>query len=109
MNNKSEDRGMMKWAPFYSVMSESEIRSSVDKKIINEKPEFSEDQISEMENDILYAFDNNKKVVIKIYDKYHDIYIKGYITKIDSYNKTISINKNKIIFNDIVNISIVEE
>ena len=108
MNNKSEDRGMMKWAPFYSVMSESEIKSSVDKKVINEKPEFSEDQILEMENDILFAFNSNKKVSIKIYDKYNDVYIKGYISKIDPYTKTISINKNKVIFNDIVNISIIE-
>ena len=106
MHNKSEDRGMMKWNPFYSVMSEAEIRSSVDKKVINEKPEFSEDQIMEMEETIIYAFNNNKEVLIDIYDKYKSPTIKGHITKLDPLTKSIFINKKPIKFTDIIKITV---
>ena len=109
MHNKSEDRGMMKWNPFYSVMSEAEIRSSVDKKVINEKPEFSEDQIMEMEETILYAFNNNKEVTINLYDKYNTLTVIGHITKLDPLTKSIFINKKPIKFTDIIKITINEE
>ena len=108
MSQKSEDRGMMKWNPFYSVMSEAEIRSSVDKKVINEKPDFSEDQIMELEEKIIYAFNNKKIVKLHIYDKYNDIYITGTITKLDSLNKTIYIDKKPVKFTDILDIKINE-
>ena len=29
MSNKSEDRGMMKWAPFHSVISEDDINTYI--------------------------------------------------------------------------------
>ena len=108
MSQKSEDRGMMKWNPFYSVMSEAEIRSSVDKKIINEKPEFSEDQIMELEEKIIYAFNNKKNVTLKIYDKYNDIKLDGVITKLDGLNKTIYLNKKTIYFENILDVRINE-
>lgn len=109
MSGKSEDRGMMKWNPFYSVMSEAEIRSSVDKKIINEKPEFSEDQIQELEELIVYAFENKKNVTLKIYDKYNDIKLDGVITKLDGLNKTIYLNKKPIYFENILDVQINEQ
>lgn len=107
MSNKNEDRGMMKWAPFASVMSEAEIRSAVDKKYINEKPEFSEDQIMELEEKIVYAFNNKKEVIIKIYDKYYDIEEKGIIIKIDALNKTINLDGKIIYFDKILDVKII--
>lgn len=108
MSQKSEDRGMMKWNPFYSVMSEAEIRSSVDKKVVNEKPEFSEDQINELEEKIVDAYDNGYLVNIHLYDKYNDIYINGLITKLDPLNKAIYINKKPIKFTDILEIEVIK-
>lgn len=105
MSQKSEDRGMMKWAPFYSVMSEAEIRSSVDRKIINEKPDFSEDQINELEKSIIEAYNNESFVTITLYNKYKNIYVSGIISKLDSLNKQVFIDKKPYNFYDILEIN----
>ena len=105
MNNKSEDRGMMKWAPFYSVLSEKEIGDGVEKHDINEKPELSEDQINEIENIIMDAYNNKLEITILVYDKHKNYYLTGYITKLDPLNKTIYINKKPLLFTNILKIT----
>lgn len=106
MNNKSEDRGMMKWAPFYSVLSEKEINDGVEKNNIDSKPDLSEDQISEIENTIIYAYNNKKEVEIKVYENHKIIKKDGTINKLDPIHKSIYLNKQSILFNNIIDIKI---
>lgn len=102
-NNKSEDRGMMKWAPFYSVMSEDEVRSTIKKKEIQPKPELSEDQIMELENLIVEAYNSKNIVELTVYDNGKFIKKSGIVTKLDSTHKAIYLNKKMIMFNNIIN------
>lgn len=104
MNNKSEDRGMMKWAPFHSVISEDEINTYINKNTKNIKPEFSEDQIMELENLIVEAYNSNSTVTLTIFGKYKNSFVTGIITKLDSINKLVFVDKKPYRFNDILNI-----
>ena len=102
MNNKSEDRGMMKWAPFHSVISEDEINTYINKNTKNIKPEFSEDQIMELENQIVEAYNSSSIITLTIYGKYKNSYITGIITKLDSINKLVFVDKKPYKFEDIL-------
>lgn len=106
-NNNSEDRGMLKWQPFYSVLPESEIRKTYNTNNIDEKPELSEDQIEELENLIVEAYNSGNIVELTIYDKYKKIYIQGKITKLDSIHKAIFLDKKMIPFKDILKIKFI--
>ena len=106
-NHQSEDRGMMKWAPFYSVLSENEIKTTVENKEIYSKPDLSEDQIMELENIIIEAYNNNKGVKIKIYDNRNFITKEGIINKLDTVHKAIYLNKKMILFSNIIDIKII--
>lgn len=102
--HNNEDRGMLKWQPFYSVMSEDEVKSSVNKKNINIKPDYSEDQINEIEAKIIEAYNSKSTVNVEVYDTYHNKIITGVINKLDPLNKTIYVNKSPILFENILNI-----
>lgn len=104
MNNKSEDRGMMKWAAFHSVISEDEINTYINKNTKNIKPEFSEDQIMELENLIVEAYNSNSMVTLTIFGKYRNSFVTGIITKLDSINKLVFVDKKPYKFDDILNI-----
>ena len=105
MNNKSEDRGMMKWAPFYSVLSEDEIRKSIKKKDRVQMPELSEDQVMELENLIIEAYNSKSIVELTIFDNGKFIKKQGVITKLDSTHKAIYLNKKMIMFNNILKLN----
>ena len=104
MNNKSEDRGMMKWAPFHSVISEDDINTYINKNTKNIKPEFSEDQIMELEKLIIEAYNSGSIVTLTIYRKYKNSFVTGTITKLDSINKLVFIDKKPYKFEDILDI-----
>lgn len=106
-NNQSEDRGMMKWAPFYSVLSEKEIKTTVDNKETYSKPDLSEDQIYELENIIIDAYNNKKEVEIKIFDNHGFIKKRGIINKLDPMHKAIYLNKKMVLFSNIINIKVI--
>lgn len=103
-NHHSEDRGMMKWAPFYSVLSESEINTTVENKEIYSKPDLSEEQIMELENIIIEAYNHKSLIELTIYDNKKFIKSQGIITKLDSIHKAIYLNKKMIQFNNIIKI-----
>ena len=105
MNNKNEDRGMLKWAPFHSVLSEDEVRSYIKKKHQIEKPELSEDQIMELENLIVEAYNSKNIVELTIYDNGKFIKRSGIITKLDSIHKAIYLDKKMIMFNSIIKLN----
>lgn len=104
MSNKSEDRGMMKWAPFHSVISEDEINTYINKNTKNVKPEFSEDQIYELEQLIVESYNTKALITLTIYGKYKNSFVTGIITKLDSINKLVYIDKKPYKFEDILNI-----
>lgn len=103
-NDQNEDRGMMKWAPFYSVLSEKEIKESVENKEVYSKPDLSEDQISELENIIIDAYNNKKEIEIKVYESHGTIIKQGIINKIDPIHKAIYLNKKMILFTNILDV-----
>lgn len=106
MNNKSEDRGMMKWAPFHSVISEDDINTYINKNTKNIKPEFSEDQIMELEKLIIEAYNSGSIVTLTIYGKYKNSFVTGIVTKLDSINKLVFIDKKPYKFDDILQINV---
>lgn len=100
------DRGMVKWAPFNSVINGSEILKEINfEKCKVTKPILSEEQIRELEEKIITAYSGNILTSIYFYKNGHINIINGRITKLDSVNKIIIIdNKSKIYFNNIINI-----
>lgn len=88
------DRGIIKWQPFDSVMSSSEIKKFIlSEKAKVSKPNISEDQKEVIEQKILEAWHTNIKIKIT-YFKNNKLY------KLDKkILRIISVNK-KIIFED---------
>ena len=106
-NNENEDRGMLKWQPFYSVLSKKEIKDSIKEKEVISKPDLSEDQINELENTIIDAYNNKKEVTLSIFNQNKIIDVTGIITKLDPLHKAIYLNKKMILFNNIITINII--
>lgn len=104
MNKNSEDRGMMKWAPFYSVLSEKEINDNIEDNNIVSVPELSEDQIMEIETNIIDAYNNKKEITLTIFKNNKLEEVKGVITKLDPMHKAIYLNKKMILFSNIIKI-----
>lgn len=101
MNN----RGMVKWAPFNSVINSNSVINKLKqeaKKI--KKPILSEEQITIMENIIIESFNDASEVVIHYYKNEYDNVIIGKIIKIDPISKYITINDKKLYFNNIMQI-----
>ena len=81
------DRGIIKWKPFDSCYSSQKIINEV----INEKrkikmPTLSEDQINDIENQVLEAFNLKSNIYIEYF---YDGNIKS------EYGKIYNINKNE--------------
>lgn len=102
--NKNEDRGMLKWQPFYSVLSEKEIKDLYNEKEETIIPELSDDQKQEIENIIIECYNNQKNVNAKIVNKNKIILVEGKITKLDPIHKAVYINKKMILFNNIIEV-----
>ena len=100
-----EERGMIKWAPFASVIDSSILVNEIleEKSKIN-KPTLTDEKYSSIEEDILYSFKNNEYINIE-YFKNGKIYkIKEKVSKIDTFSKCIILsNKTKLNFNIITN------
>ncbi len=102
------DRGMIKWAPFNSVINGSQVIKEIkfEKSKIN-KPILSEEQIANLEEKIITAYAGNSVIKLYFYKNEHINIIDGKITKLDSVNKKIIINnKTSIYFNNIIDILI---
>lgn len=97
------DRGMMKWAPYRSLVEQSEfldqMRYQKNKKA---KPTISDDQIEEINR----VLSNYKGEIVGI-TYYHDGYtylIKTKIKRIDIENQQLILPQGKLQFKDIVRI-----
>lgn len=101
------DRGMIKWQPFNSVINTNKIVTVLEKErnyII--KPSLSEEQLIELNNKVLDAFYSKIKIKIKYYFNGVIYEKKGTITSINNNSKFIVINKEKINFSQILDIKI---
>lgn len=102
----NKDRGMIKWMPFNSVVSNKEILYSLmkEKEKIT-KPNISEDETKAFEKAIIDAYYMQDKIHITYYKSGYSYEYYGIIKKIDSSNKLIYLNNFKILFNQILGVS----
>ena len=100
------DRGMVKWAPFNSVINGNQVLKEI--KFVKSKmskPVLSEEQIANLEEKIITSYSENSMIKLYYYKNEHINIINGRITKLDSVNKKIIINnKTSIYFNNIIDI-----
>ena len=93
------DRGMIKWAPFASVINGNEVIREIEEEQTRiEKPILSEEQIENLEETLIEAYNNSNVVEVLFYKQYHMYKITGIITKLDGATKKITINNNKTLF-----------
>lgn len=100
------NRNAIIWAPFNSVANGNYILNTItkQKERIN-KPELSEDQLSNFNNLIKESLINKTPLEFTIYYNGYTKNIKGTIFKIDNSFQKIYLNTNKIIsFYEIINI-----
>ncbi|MBR1413537.1 MAG: YolD-like family protein [Bacilli bacterium] len=88
------DRGMIKWLPFNSVIpSQVIIKSIENKRNIIPMPILSEDKINYLENKILEAYNTKETINIKYF-------YNGKIFKKSSKIKSIKTASKKVVLND---------
>lgn len=99
------DRKMMKWMPFASVVTPEavvqEIQSKRNKKT---KPELNEDELEKLNQRLIECFSSSVSVQIVFYENYDFKIINGIIRKIDMTRKTVLINNKTIYASQIINI-----
>lgn len=103
---QDEDRGMIKWAPFASVVDPNYLVNNIcEKKNKIEKPIFTEEILNEFEELIKYSLETNEIINIEYYKNGKIYKIKESVIKIDALSKNIYLtNDIKLHFNNIVNI-----
>ncbi len=104
----NKDRGIIKWLPFDSLVnSKSVVESILYEKRKVKKPILSKEQMEEIEEKLIEAFYEQEKVTLKIYKSGYIKSITSTILSIDTtYKKIILANQDKILFNQIVDISL---
>lgn len=102
----NKDRGMIKWMPFNSVVSNKEVLASIikEKAKVN-KPIMSDDEKSVIEEAIIDAFYMQNKVNITYYKNGYTHEYNGTIKKIDSSNKLIYLTNCRLLFNQIIKVT----
>ena len=102
----NKDRGMIKWLPFNSVVNSKELKASIikEKGKIN-KPVYCDDKWEELENNIIDALKKQVYVNIIYFKGGYTYKCRGIIKKIDSLNKLIYLSNLKLLFNEIINIT----
>lgn len=103
---QDEERGMIKWAPFASVVDPNYLVNNIcEKKNKIEKPIFTEEILNEFEELIKYSLETKEIINIEYYKNGKIYKIKESVIKIDALSKNIYLTNNiKLHFNNIVNI-----
>lgn len=102
----NKDRGMIKWMPFNSIVSNKEVLYSIMKeKSKITKPIMSDDEKKLLEQTIIDAFYMQNKVNITYYRNGYTYEYNGFIKKIDSSNKLIYLTNLKLLFNQIIKVT----
>ena len=105
MNN---DRGIIKWLPFQSLVPNKEIIKSLkEEKNIIEKPLLSKEQQMDIENKLIEAFYEQINITLDYYLNGHIKTIKSKIINIDYVYKKITFEHNlTLLFSQIIKISL---
>ena len=74
-------------------------------KPFSEKPEFSEEMFDEL-NSAFFKAEKNKKITVTYYSDGEFIDYTGIVTKKDFFNRTITIDKNIFLLDDILDITL---
>lgn len=100
------DRGIVKWAPFNSVINGNQLLDEINyERNRISKPILSEEQIADLEENIITAYSERSIINLYFYKNGCINIINGQITKLDPANKIIIINnKTRIYFNNIIDI-----
>ncbi len=100
------DRGIVKWAPFNSVINGNQLLDEINyERNRISKPVLSEEQIADLEENIITAYSERSIINLYFYKNGCINIINGQITKLDPVNKIITINnKTRIYFNNIIDI-----
>ena len=102
------DRGIIKWAPFDSVISSSKIKQEIanQKKFVS-KPILSEEQQLDNENNLFQAYHENININITYFQSNQIYNLSKKIVKIILVNQKIIFDDfTYIYFNQIINTSI---
>lgn len=103
MNNENDDRGMMKWTAYKSLIEqESSLSRMAKKKNEVPKPLLSNEEAEEI-NDIIVNY-HGETVSLSIWKKGVITSIEGTLSKIDPTFKTLKINEKSISFSSIVSL-----
>lgn len=99
------DRGMIKWQPFNSVINTRKLVDNLEeKRNLVQRPILSEEQLDEINNKIFYAYYNKTKVSIKYYLGGHIYTKEGQINKIHIEQKYILLGNHIIYFAQILSV-----
>ncbi len=104
----NKDRGIIKWMPFDSLENSKKIVESIlyEKSKI-EKPILSKEQIEEIEEKLIEAFYEQEPITLQVYKNGSIKKMTSTILSIDTiYKKIILKNHEKILFNQIIAISL---
>ena len=102
----SIDRGMIKWAPFNSVISGKEVvRSIQNERNIFKMPIFSDEQKQNIENKLIEAFYEQRMICIEYFYADKIVQKTGTIKKIDPTFHKIYFNNQILIFEQILKIN----
>ena len=102
-----EDRGIIKWQPFNSLINGNAIINSLLKeKAKIKKPIISEEEKNEIEAKIIDAYFTQITVNITYYKDGNVIKVEGKIKKIDQVYKLVYLNELKLLFSQIISIEL---
>lgn len=103
----NKDRGIIKWLPFNSLVNNKEVLYKVLKdKERQARPILSDDEISDIEKSIIDAYYTKDTIKITYYKNGYLYEEEGNVKKIDSSNKLIYFNNLKLLFNQIIEVSV---
>lgn len=100
-------RGMIKWKPFNTLLNNRDINEIIMIRNKVEKPIIMEDRITEIDNLLKVAINENKEIRVKYFDKGELKYINGNIRNINTIEKYILINSIRIYFKNLIKVDII--
>lgn len=100
-------RGMIKWKPFNTLLNNRDINEIIMIRNKVEKPIIMEDRITEIDNLLKVAINENKEIRVKYFDKGELKYINGNIRNINTIEKYILINSIRIYFKNLIRVDII--
>lgn len=99
-------RGMIKWKPFSTLLTNNDIKEIAKSKLLTDKPNLMEDKINELNDIIKTSIHNNLEIEVKYWSINTLKLTIGKIEKINKIEKYILINRTRIYFKNIININI---